>query len=177
MPETAETMQEHLGQKDIKPDSEKVFYDLELLRTWNRIRPGTKLPKRITLFRRIETKEKKETVSGSLIPEIKPEISMDEFAKVDLRVATVVHAESIPKAQKLLKLEVDLGEKRPIVAGISTHYTPEEMIGKQVIIVANLKPARLMGVLSKGMLLAAVDGNGCTVATLDKRVEPGTQLK
>lgn len=182
MPETAETMQKHLGQKDIEPVSEKAFYDLELLRTWNTIRPGTKLPKRITLFPRIETKEKKatvkkETVSESLIPEIKPEISMDEFAKVDLRVATVVHAETIPKAKKLLKLEVDLGEKRPIVAGISSHYTPDEMIGKQVIIVANLKPARLMGVLSKGMLLAAVDGNGCTVATLDKKAEPGTPLK
>jgi methionyl-tRNA synthetase len=91
-------------------------------------------------------------------------------------VATVIHAEAIPRAKKLLKLEVDLGKRKTIIAGISADYSPENLVGKQVIIVANLKPAKLMGILSQGMLLAAIDENGCTVATLDKKVKPGTAL-
>jgi len=88
----------------------------------------------------------------------------------------VIQAEEIPRAKKLLKLEVDLGERKTIIAGISADYTPEDLAGKQVIVVANLKPAKLMGILSQGMLLAAVDKNGCTLATLDKKVKPGTSL-
>ncbi|MGD9228755.1 MAG: methionine--tRNA ligase, partial [Desulfobacterales bacterium] len=83
----------------------------------------------------------------------------------------------IPKAKKLLKLEVDMGHKRTLVAGIAEKYTAEELIGKQVIIVANLKPAKLMGVVSNGMLVAAVDDTGPTLATLEKTVSPGTPLK
>jgi methionyl-tRNA synthetase len=88
-----------------------------------------------------------------------------------------VHAEPIPKAKKLLKLEVDMGHKRTLVAGIAEKYTAAELIGKQVIIVANLKPAKLMGVVSNGMLVAAVDDSGPTLATLEKAVNPGTPLK
>ena len=95
---------------------------------------------------------------------------------MDLRVATVIRAETIPRAKKLLKLEVDLGEKRTIVAGIAEKYKPEELIGKQIIIVANLKPAKLMGVVSNGMLLAAMEGKRCALATLDKETTPGTPL-
>ena len=73
-------------------------------------------------------------------------------------------------------MEVDLGEQRTIVSGIAGSYTPEELVGKQVIVVANLKPAKLMGVLSKGMLIAATDDSGVTVATLDKSISPGTPL-
>jgi methionyl-tRNA synthetase len=76
----------------------------------------------------------------------------------------------------LLQLEVDLGEKRTIVSGIAGSYSPEALVGKQVIVVANLKPAKLMGVLSKGMLIAATDESGVTIATLDKSVTPGTRL-
>jgi methionyl-tRNA synthetase len=109
--------------------------------------------------------------------EIKPEIGLDEFNRIDLRVATVVHAEEIPRAKKLLKLEVDMGQKRTLVAGIAENYSAQELIGKQVIIVANLKPAKLMGVMSNGMLVAAVDDSGPTLATLEKKVAPGTPLK
>ena len=108
---------------------------------------------------------------------MKPEIAFEDVGRIDLRVATVLRAERIPKAKKLLKLEVDVGEKRTIVAGISESYEPEALVGKQIIVVANLKPAKLMGVLSQGMLLAAVDGSGATVATLDKPVPPGTPLR
>ena len=107
---------------------------------------------------------------------IKPEITIEDFAKIDLRVATVVSAQAVPRAKKLLQLEVDLGETRTIVSGIAGSYTPEDLVGKQVIVVANLKPAKLMGVLSKGMLIAATDENGVTVATLDHSVTPGTPL-
>ncbi len=176
MPETAETMQKHLGL-----DPQKPFYYLEFLKTWKTLSPGTSLPKSITLFPRIDLKKNDTAPQGvkDRGPEpaaIKPEITPDTLNKVDFRVATVVHAEEIPRAKKLLKLEVDLGERKTIVAGISADYTPEDLIGKQVILVANLKPAKLMGILSQGMLLAAVDENGCTVATLDKKVKPGTSL-
>jgi methionyl-tRNA synthetase len=107
---------------------------------------------------------------------VKPEITLDILNKVDLRVATVLHAEAVPRAKKLLKLDIDMGEKRTIVAGISESYSPEDLVGRQVIVVANLKPAKLMGILSDGMLLAVVEKDGCAVATLDKKVTPGTPL-
>ena len=85
-------------------------------------------------------------------------ITIDDFAKVQLRLAKVVAAERIAGADKLLKLQVDLGdEQRQIVAGIAKHYEPENLVGKRVVVVANLKPAKLRGELSEGMLLAAVD--------------------
>jgi methionyl-tRNA synthetase len=176
MPETAETMQKHLGL-----DPQKPFYYLEFLKTWKTLIPGTNLPKSITLFPRIDLKKGDTSPPGvrdrsSEPAAIKPEITLDTLNKIDLRVATVIHAEAIPRAKNLLKLEVDLGERKTIIAGISADYTPEDLIGKQVIMVANLKPAKLMGILSQGMLLAAVDENGCTVATMDKKVKPGTSL-
>jgi methionyl-tRNA synthetase len=109
--------------------------------------------------------------------DVKPEITIDVLNKVDLRVATVLHAEVVPRAKKLLKLDIDMGEKRTIVAGISESYSPEDLEGRQVIVVANLKPAKLMGILSNGMLLAAVGKDGSAVATLDKKVTPGTPLR
>ncbi|MBE9529841.1 MAG: methionine--tRNA ligase [Proteobacteria bacterium] len=176
MPETAEIMQKHLGL-----DPQKPFYYLEFLKTWKALIPGTNLPKTITLFPRIDLKKGDTSPPGvrdlsSEPAAIKPEITLDTLNKIDLRVATVIHAEEIPRAKNLLKLEVDLGERKTIIAGISSDYTPEDLIGKQVIMVANLKPAKLMGILSQGMLLAAVDENGCTVATMDKKVKPGTSL-
>jgi methionyl-tRNA synthetase len=177
MPDTAAKMQKHLGL-----DPEAPFYLLDHLKTWKTIKPGTRLPKSIVLFPRVEPPEKKVEESAkprpsSRFPEIKPEITIEQFSAVDLRVAAVVHAERIPRAQKVLKLEVDLGQKRTIVAGIAENYSPEELIGKQVIVVANLKPAKLMGVVSNGMLVAAVDDSGPTLATLDKPLEPGTPLR
>lgn len=175
MPKTAATMQKHLGL-----DLEKKFYKLELLQTWHTILPGNKLPKSITLFPRIDLKKDK-AISMDKSSEtakkltIKPEITIDELNKLDLRVGTIIKAEPIPRAKKLLKLEVDLGEIRTIISGISEQYSPDDLVGKQVIIVANLKPAKLMGVLSQGMLLAAVD-KGISLATLDKPVKPGTKL-
>jgi methionyl-tRNA synthetase len=177
MPDTSQTMQKHLGL-----DRDRSFCLLDRLRTWKRIPPGTKLLKSVVLFPRIEMQQRAaDSVSPPhkepIVLDIKPEITLDEFSRIDLRVATVTHAEQIPKAKKLLKLEVDMGQKRTLVAGIAEKYSPEEMIGKQVIVVANLKPAKLMGVVSNGMVVAAVDDSGPILATLEKMVEPGTPLK
>ncbi|WP_419661708.1 MetG: methionyl-tRNA synthetase [Desulfosarcina variabilis str. Montpellier] len=176
MPDTATSMQKHLGL-----DGDDAFYKMDRLTIWGGLTPGIKLKKSISLFPRVELKDRQqknqsaESESAMASP-IKPEITIDDFAKVDLRVATVISAQAVPRAKKLLQLEVDLGEKRTIVSGIAGSYDPESLVGKQVIVVANLKPAKLMGVLSKGMLIAASDDSGVTVATLDKPVKAGTPL-
>ena len=91
----------------------------------------------------------------------KQTVTMDEFQKLDLRVGKVIEAENVPKSQKLLKLQVEIGvEKRQVVAGIAQHYKPEDLVGKSIVVVYNLQPAKLMGQESQGMLLAASDGTG-----------------
>jgi len=105
-------------------------------------------------------------------------ITIEDFAKVDLRVGKVVAAEKVEKADKLLKLQIDLGnEKRQVVSGIALHYEPEKLVGKNVILVANLKPAKLRGIESAGMILAATDENGLVLATLDGEITPGSKVK
>lgn len=106
------------------------------------------------------------------------EITIDDFAKVELRVAQVVEAEPIPQADKLLKLQLDLGdERRQVVSGIAKHYKPEDLIGKKVIVVSNLKPVKLRGEMSYGMILAATHGDKLTVAMVDEGIPNGTKLK
>jgi methionyl-tRNA synthetase len=114
------------------------------------------------------TAEKKE------VPEFKEEITYDEFQKLDLRSATVLECEPVKGADKLLKLKIDLGrEQRQIVAGIAKTHKPEDLIGKQIIIVANLKPVRLKGEESRGMLLATGDEENVTLLIPAKPVDPG----
>jgi methionyl-tRNA synthetase len=111
-------------------------------------------------------------------PELKPEISIDEFAKVELRVAQVVACEPIPKADKLLKLQLDLGfEVRQVVSGIAKFYKPEELVGRKVICVTNLKPVKLRGELSQGMILAASQGDQLTLATVPDNMPNGALVK
>jgi len=182
MPETSKTMLRHLGF-----DEQSLDINLQDLNNWKSLKPGAPLTKVKALFPRIvETKEAKtpETIApvepvSSLSTPLKPEISFDDFSRIDLRTAIVIKAEAIPKAEKLLKVTVDMGEghKRTLVAGISKSYSPEELVGKQVIIVANLKPAKLMGQVSQGMILAATDNQGLSVATFDRPFEPGSQVK
>lgn len=93
--------------------------------------------------------------------EIKPTITIEDFKKIDLRVATVLECKKVPKSEKLLKLQISLGsEKRQLVAGIAQHYSPSDLVGKKIIVVANLQPTKLMGTDSQGMLLAASDTDG-----------------
>jgi methionyl-tRNA synthetase len=106
-------------------------------------------------------------------------ISIDEFARLDLRVAEITAAEAVSGADKLLKLQVDVGgDRRQVVAGIAKHYRPEELVGKRIVFVANLKPAKLRGVLSEGMLLAASDDEGSLVlVTPEAPIKPGSRVK
>ena len=177
MPATAARMHTHLG---LDPDAR--FYLLDELRRWKPLPAGTRLHKSVMLFPRIEaevaaTGTTPAAAEPSGAPEIKPEIDIDEFRKVDLRVATVLRAEPVPKAKKLLKLEIDMGERRTLVAGIAEYYAPESLVGRQVIVVANLKPAKLMGVVSQGMLLAAGEAGGPVLVMPDQKVTPGTPLR
>ena len=97
----------------------------------------------------------------SVVPAAKPLIVYDDFAKLDLRVGKVLTAEKMPKSDKLLRLSVDLGyERRTILSGIAKHFAPEEMVGRQVTVVANLAPRKMMGVESHGMILMAEDPDG-----------------
>lgn len=137
-------------------------------RKWGLLVPGTELQPLDTLFPRLEKEEKaqqakkstqkkkgkKSTEAGADL------VSFDDFKKLDLRVAEIVAAEPIKKSDRLLKLTVKSPEERTIVAGIAEHYDPEDLIGRQVIIVANLKPSKIMGVASNGMVLAAKDVSG-----------------
>ena len=106
-------------------------------------------------------------------------LSIDEFMKVELRVAKVLEAEAVPKSKKLLKLRIDVGtEQRTIVAGIAEAYQPEQLVGRTIVIVANLKPAKLMGIESNGMVLAAsVEGGAPTLLSVDPSMPPGTRVR
>jgi methionyl-tRNA synthetase len=114
------------------------------------------------------------------MPATPSQITIDEFMKIQLKTAKVLTAERVPKSEKLLKLQVSLGEgtePRQIVAGIGKKYEPEALIGKTIVIVANLKPAKLMGIESQGMVLAAGDSDVRGLVTILEEVDPGTKVK
>ncbi len=136
------------------------------------------------LFRKITDKEVKEQndlldKQSCFAPafEHKPEIEYDDFTKIELRVVKVIAAETIPKAKKLLKLKIDCaGEIRQVIAGISQYYKPEDLIGKQVVLLMNLKPRKLMGLESQGMILAANSKDGIAVIVPEKDVPEGSEV-
>ena len=104
-------------------------------------------------------------------------ITIDDFKKVELKVAKILEADRVENSDKLVKLKVDLGsEQRQIIAGIGNIYTPEILVGKQIIVVANLEPRKLMGLESQGMLLAASDEMGPVLVVPESEVRPGTSL-
>ncbi len=106
------------------------------------------------------------------------QITIDEFMKIQLKTARVLSAERVPKSEKLIKLQVSLGtEQRQIVAGIGKKYEPDALVGKTIVIVANLKPAKLMGIESQGMVLAAGDTDVRGLLTIQEEVDPGTKVK
>jgi methionyl-tRNA synthetase len=105
-------------------------------------------------------------------------MSIDDFSKIELRVAEVIGAENLPKSKKLLKLTVRLGEEtRTVVAGIAEHYAPADLVGRKVVVVANLAPATLMGVESNGMVLAASHEGKLALLTLDKELPSGSKVR
>ncbi len=124
-----------------------------------------------------ELRKEKQTEEKEKMEEEK--ITIDEFAKVKLRVAKVIDAEKVEKSEKLLKLHIDLGdEKRQIVAGVAHHYEPKDIVDKKIIIVVNLEPAKIRGIESQGMLLAAEDDQGrMSLLTPDQEINPGAPVK
>lgn len=198
MPRTAENIAEQLG---IAVSFGSPLLSQEV--KWGELQNGTKIRKGSALFPRIESKPQgAKTVSDSpASPQPTPatssttapiaqaatpapaapvQITIDEFMKIQLKTAKVLTAERVPKSEKLLKLQVSLGEgteSRQIVAGIGKKYAPEALIGKTIIIVANLKPAKLMGIESQGMVLAAGDSDVRGLVTILEEVDPGTKVK
>ena len=143
---------------------------------WGHNKPGTKLGKTDGLFPRIEVKEPVEVETEKL--DLKPEISFEDFGKMDIRVAKIIKAEKHPNADKLLKLQVDLGaEQRQVIAGIAEHYAPDDLVGKSVSIIANLKPAKIRGEVSQGMILAADDGTNVSPLIPLKDVDAGSKVR
>lgn len=175
MPESAEKMQDQLGL-----GRKGKAMSLETLRGWGNEKPVNLMTKAPALFPRIETK--KGEGPGSSKKEIKPRkelpiISFKEFQKMDLRVGTIKKAEGIPGSRNLLRLTVDVGEDRTVVAGLVGLYSEPELIGKQVVLVANLEPIKLMGVESHGMVLAAEDDSGVHLLIPDVKTKPGSTVR
>lgn len=171
MPNTAPKIWQQLG---IESDFSAVT--LNDAQGWGRLAAGTKVAKPEPIFPRIEDKpvieesnptaEVKQSQQAAEVAAATPEITIDDFAKMDLRVAKVLAAEKVKGADKLLTLTVDLGtEQRTIVSGIAKHYTPEELVGNNVVMIVNLKPAKIRGIESRGMVLAASSDDKLTVVT------------
>jgi methionyl-tRNA synthetase len=169
MPDACEELLDRLG---LKVQSLELRLDRHA--AWGTLQPGTAIRRGKALFPRIEDRA---AVESQTVPTSRPLLSIDEFSKVDLRVAEIVRAESIPGSENLLKLEVDLGERRQVVAGIARHYSPEDLVGQQVVVVANLKPIKLMGVPSEAMLLAASQEGELALVAPGRKVKPGSPVK
>jgi len=191
MPETPEKIWQQLGIED------KSILEWENSKNWGLYPVGAKVNKGDVIFPRIDIKKEMEeleklTAQQAESKEQKDEakkqkedknssdgyITIEDFAKIDLRVAKVLEAEKVEGADKLLKLKLEVGEEiRQVVSGIAKHYSPDELVGKYVILVANLKPAKLKGIESQGMILAAADDKELVLATLDKAIDSGTKVR
>lgn len=191
MTKTPKLMWEQLGIES------SALTSWESLRQFGLIPAGTKVHKAEPMFPRLDvvsevayiaaemggssTVENKSVESGGVVNssvESNPEIAYEDFAKIELRVAEVIAAEAVKKADKLLKLQLDLGtERRQVVSGIAQFYKPEELVGKKVICVTNLKPVKLRGELSQGMILAASEGDRLVVTTVDGDMPNGSIVK
>jgi methionyl-tRNA synthetase len=157
------------------------------LKEWGLLESGIKVKKGDPIFPRIDIEEYFEGVENKMennetneeveTVEEKNLISFDDFTDLDLRVAEVLEAEKIEGSNKLLKVKLDIGdEKRQVVAGIARHYEAEEIIGKKVIMVANLEPATIFGVKSNGMVLAASNDEKLTLATVEGDISSGSSV-
>ena len=104
-------------------------------------------------------------------------INFDDFKKLDMRIARILKAEKIESSNKLLKFQIDIGdEEKQLVAGIAKHYNPEDLVGREIVVVVNLEPKKLMGVESQGMLLAASKDDDIVLLQPDREVEPGSKI-
>jgi len=175
MPESAERIQDELGLG--KKTEDRLLDDLRAWGTEKPVRPVKKAP---ALFPRIQSKKRELTPKREqkkMSSNKMQQVSFEDFQKLDLRIATVKKAETIPGSKRLIKLTVDSGEERTVVAGLVGHYSAEDLIGKQVVLVANLAPVKLMGVESNGMVLAAEDEAGVHILMPDVPTVTGSKVK
>ena len=178
MPLISETMLEQLG---VKFDLQKIELKNEL-DNWQGLAKGVKVAKKSNLFPRRELKleETSTTKKQSEKDKItKQYIEFEDFAKVELKAGKVLEAQRVPGTDKLLQVLVDLGEDKPrqIVAGLAEFYKPDELIGQQVVVVANLKPRKLRGVKSQGMILAVQTKNKMELVTIKGEVKAGAKVR
>jgi methionyl-tRNA synthetase len=171
MPQAAEKILHQIGLDT------KLKYDLDVIRQNELLPAGNALVRGESLFPRVTAEKEAPPQPKKAAVDLKPEIEYDEFAKVDLRVAKILAAEAVPKSNKLIKLRIDIGEERTIVAGIGKDYKPEDLVGKSIVVVANLKPAKLMGVESHGMLLATDSPAGLTLIGFDREAKTGAKVR
>jgi len=184
MPDTAAEMRRQLGLPE-----DLLTLDVKKIR--QALAPGTAIHKGRSLFPRVEIggapAGQKGKASAGTEPRkgVNPErtaqtedelISFEEFQRLDFRIGRVIVAERIPKSDKLVKLTVDIGRIRTVVAGIGQAFEPVDLIGREVVILANLKPVKLMGVTSQGMMLAVNDDHGLALLTSSREVRPGSKI-
>jgi methionyl-tRNA synthetase len=165
---------------------------VETLRSWGRLTPGREIGAPPTLFPRAQKpkaaeagaqRQSGQADSGGRKKQekksVSERISIDDFGKVELKLARVESAEPVEGADKLLKLQIDLGgdDRRQLVAGMAEHYTPEEITGRTIVVVANLEPAEIRGERSEGMLLAAQKGKQVRLLTVDGDLPPGSKIR
>ncbi len=184
MPATAENMWKQVGLKSL---TEEASQDLSAIFGWNwmpsyeiKVSKGDQLFPRIEKEKekKIETKKEKPRVTEETAVKLPELIGIEDFAKIELKVGTVMAAEKVEKSEKLIKMKVDIGEERQIVAGIGKVYSPEDLVGKRIVVLANLKPAKLMGIESQGMLLAATDSEGkLSILTTEREVKAGAKIR
>jgi methionyl-tRNA synthetase len=190
MPETAEKIWKQLGLKSLTQEvEESLSAEVESMYPrafgWNwkpfysvRVARGDQLFPRIEKKKEERTETQKEQGPTGQKSGADNVITIQDFMKVQLKIGRVMDAERVKKSDKLIRLQVDTGEMRQIVAGIGNAYSPEDLVGKKIVVVTNLQPAKLMGVESNGMLLAATGTDGVAVIlTPDKDVEQGSKIK
>ena len=178
MPQSIESMMKQLGVET--PIEEQ---GMSSINDWGGLKPGSQMQKAKQLFPRIEDKQAAKILTELSSPKEEKkdngnQITIDEFMKVELRTGKVLEAEKVKKSKKLIQLKVDIGtETRQVLAGISESYEPEDLVGRTVIIVANLKPAKLMGIESQGMVLAASNDGNIILAGFDQEPGQGVQVR
>lgn len=174
LPESGQKIWEMLGGQESLEETR--FADLR----FDGLKPGLKIPRGLKpLFPRVALEDfLREEVTPAKKEEKMDVISFDEFKRMDLRVGEILRAERVPGTDKLLKIEVDIGtEKRTMVAGVADTYSPEELIGKKLVVIVNLKPATIRGIESQAMLLAAEVGGKAIIPFFDRDVPPGAKVK
>ncbi len=182
MPDAAEVMLAQLG-RPFEPEKVSLTKELD---AWGLMESGCSLAETSNLFPRVELPEvapsqgqapKAKKGEKAMVSEA-PAIEFEDFQKLDLRVGLVLSAERHPDADKLLVLQVDLGEGKPrqIVSGIAGSYRPEDLPGRRVVVVANLKPRKIRKMASQGMILTAPKGEGLEILSSDEPVEPGAKI-